>query len=143
MKYVVDTCIINKLVDGLIDSINLPADGEFVASHIQYDELSSTKDKSRRAILLQKFSEVINQDVPTETTICGLSRIGQCRLSDGNLFESLKNRLDSLNKRKENNIQDALIAEVAITNGYRLLTADCHLSEVAKQHGCSVIYWEA
>ena len=59
------------------------------------------------------------------------------KLGDGSLYSRLKADFDSLNKGKANNTQDALIAEVAIASGYTLLTADYHLAEVAKTHGCT------
>ncbi len=141
MRYIVDTCIINKLVDGLIEPEGLPSDGDFVASHIQIDELNKTKDEDRRARLFLKFAKIIDGVVPTETTLVGVSRLGESKLGDGVIYRSTKVKLDSLNGGKTNNAMDALIAEVAIKNEYTLLTADYHLSEVAKNHGCKVLYW--
>jgi len=56
MKYVVDTSIINRLVDKMIPPEDLPNDGDFIATHVQIDELNKTKDEERRARLLIKFS---------------------------------------------------------------------------------------
>jgi rRNA-processing protein FCF1 len=39
------------------------------------------------------------------------------------------------------NTNDALIAELALKNGYVLLTADFHLYQVAYAQGIGVIYW--
>lgn len=142
MNSVVDTCIINKLVDGLIEPEDLPGDGEFLMSHIQIDELNKTKDEERRARLFLKFAKTITQVVPTETTILGVSRLGECKLGDGAVYSAIKAELDSLNGGKANNTMDALIAEVAVDNGYTLLTADFYLSEAAKAHGCTVRYWQ-
>ena len=141
MRYIVDTCIINKLVDGLIEPEELPSNEDFVASHIQIDELNKTKDEDRRARLFLKFAKIIDNVVPTETTLLGVSRLGESKLGDGVLYSSIKLKLDSLNGGKANNTMDALIAEIATKNGYTLLTADYHLSEVAKNHGCKVLYW--
>ena len=80
MRYIVDTCIINKLVDGLIEPEELPSYGDFVASHIQIDELNKTKDEDRRARLFLKFAKTIDNVVPTETTLLGMSRLGESRL---------------------------------------------------------------
>jgi rRNA-processing protein FCF1 len=46
-----------------------------------------------------------------------------------------------MNGGKQNNTQDALIAEVAIVNCFTLLTSDFHLSEVVKRNGANVIYF--
>lgn len=142
MKYVVDTCIFNKLLDDLIEKKNLPDDGEFIASHIQMDEIMNTCDKKRRERLLNIFKETISEVVPTETMILDVSRLGACKLGDGTIYNTIKDTLDRQNNRKANNIMDALIAEVAVENGYTLITADYHLSKVAKTHGCNVCYYK-
>lgn len=141
MKSVVDTCIFNKLLDGLLSTEDLPADSEFVATHVQIDELGQTRNDERRAKLLSRFSTLVDTIVPTESMVLDVSKFDQCKLSDGTLYNRLKIDLDSLNDRKENNTKDALIAEVAIVNQYALLTADYHLAEVAKKHGCQVTHF--
>ena len=140
MKCVVDTNIINRLVDGTFFLEDLPPDTECVATHVQIDELSNTKDTERRAKLFLKFATTVEYVIPTESTVLGISRVGYSKLSDGNQYNLVKAELDSLNGGKSSNIQDALIAEVAIANGYILLTADYHLFEVANKHGCAVQY---
>ena len=64
------------------------------------------------------------------------------KLSDGLLFEKLKQELDTLNKSKSNNAQDLLIAEVAIVNGFTLLTSDRHLAEVVEKQGGKVVHFK-
>jgi hypothetical protein len=61
--------------------------------------------------------------VPTESTALGVFRLGYSKLGDGGLCDRLEADRDALNKKKASNAQDALIAEVAIANGYALLTA--------------------
>ena len=141
MKYIVDTCIFNKLVDGDIKPEELPDDGSFIASHVQIDEINKTGGEERRARLFLKFATVVDELVPTESAVIGVSRIGQSKISDGNLHTKLKADLDLLNGGKRSNIMDALIAEIAIKNDLTLLTADYHLQDVAKQNGCKVTYW--
>jgi predicted nucleic acid-binding protein len=141
MKYVVDTSLINKLVDGTVGADELPNDGSFVASHIQIDELNQTKNVQRRTKLLEKFAEVIDEVLPTESFVLGTSRLGEGRLGDGVSYQAMKADLDSRNKGKTNNSEDALIAEVAMKNGYTLLTADFDLYQVAYVHGIGTMYW--
>jgi predicted nucleic acid-binding protein len=43
--------------------------------------------------------------------------------------------------REASNIRDALIAEVAIVNGYTLLTADKKLAEAATDHGGQIKFF--
>ena len=141
MKYVVDTSLINKLLDGSVHADELPKDGSFVASHIQVDELNRTKNDKRRLELLQKFSETIDEVLPTESFVLGTSRLGEGKLGDGVSYDAIRTELDSLNGGKTNNSEDALIAEIAMKNGYVLLTADFHLYQVAYALGIGTIYW--
>ena len=138
MKYLVDTNIINHLVDGTVQPEDLANDGEFVATHVQIDELNKTKDEERRARLFIKFATTVDDVVPTESLVVGISRIGLSKVSDGALYSSLRAALDARNSAKRNNAQDALIAEVAVKNGYVLITADADLAHVAQQHGGKV-----
>jgi hypothetical protein len=119
MKYVVDTCVINMLVDGAIIPETLPRDGEFAATHIQRDELTNTRDPNRRAKLLEKFSDTIDEIIPTESFVLGTSKLAQANLSDGLFYEAIKAALDEKNGGKRNNLQDALIADVAAKNYLR------------------------
>ena len=134
MRYVVDTNIINWLVDGTIELEALPDDGEIIATHIQVDELNNTPDRERRAQLFLKFAAVVDVVVPTESMVIGLSRIELSKVGEGGFYLSVKDMLDK-KRKKPNNAQDALIAEVAIKYNYVLLTADSDLSEVARDHG--------
>jgi hypothetical protein len=141
MRYVVDTSLINKLVNGSVSADELPNDGEFVASHVQIDEINRTKDVERRAQLFLKFTKTIDKVMPTESFILGVSRLGEGKLGDGVSFAEIKKMLDSQNGGKPNNLQDALITEIAMVNGYVLLTADLHLSNAAQLLGIRFRHW--
>jgi predicted nucleic acid-binding protein len=140
-SYVVDTNIFNKLVDGMLSLADLPSDGQFLATHVQIDELNNTRDSERRARLFLKFAEIAPALVPTESFALDISRLDLAKLSDGQLFQKLKNALDGLNSGKPNNTHDALIAEVSVVNGFTLLTSDYHLAEVAKKYQANVKYF--
>ena len=140
-KYVVDTSLINKLADGTVGADELPNDGVFVATHIQIDEINQTKNPERRTKLLEKFSETIDEVLPTESFVSDVSRLDEARLGDGAAYESIMKELDARNNRKPNNSEDALIAEVAMRNGYVLLTADFDLYQVAYSLSIGIIYW--
>lgn len=143
MSYVLDTCIFNKLLDGILGINDLPSDGIFFATYIQIDELKATKNSKRREALLLKFTEVTHPTMlPTETFVSDVSRCDHDKVGGGVLFEKLKSALDSMNKSKPNNTQDALIAEVANINNFTLITSDSHLATIAKEHGGKVIYFE-
>jgi predicted nucleic acid-binding protein len=142
-KYVVDTSVFNWVTDSLITRDQLPSDGGFAITHIQVDEINQTKDGERRARLALTQACLYCRLLPTETLVLDVSRIDHAKLGDGRLFSSLKAELDILNGKKRNNARDALIAEVAIANGYTLLTADADLRSASEQHGGKVIFFSA
>ena len=79
--------------------------------------------------------------MPTESFTIGISRIGHAKISkEESLAQQIRNDLDVLNKGKPNNIQDALIAEVAAVNNYTLVTADYDLAQIAKKYGIHCTY---
>jgi predicted nucleic acid-binding protein len=142
-KYVVDTCVFNRLADSMIERASLPSDGGFAITHIQMDEINKTKDEERRARLLLMQASLHCELLPTETLVMDVSRWDHAKPGDGKLFKSLKAELDELNGRKKNNVRDALIAEAAIANGYTLLTADADLRSAAEKHAGKVIFYPA
>ena len=141
MDYVLDTCIFNKIADGAIERSDLPSGGEFIATHIQIDELNNTSDKERRAKLLLIFAEIRPKIEPTETYVIGVGRVGSFKIGDGTL-KGITAELDKLNNSKPNNVMDALCAEVALKNGHTLVTSDFHLKQAAEACGCAVLHFE-
>ena len=139
--YVVDTNIIGWLVGGLLSLDDLPGDGDFIATHVQRDELGKTGDEQLREHLLAKFSATIDREEPTESVVAGISKAGLAKVSDVELYQSLRAALDAKNNGKPNNGQDALITEVAIKNSWVLLTGDRDLATVAEQSGCKIVYF--
>jgi predicted nucleic acid-binding protein len=137
--YIFDTCVFNRLADEEIRLSDISADGVFYATHVQHDELLATRNDVRRDELIAAFKEIGPQLLPTETFCLDVSRLDIDKLGDGQLFNSLKVRLDA-RKKKANNTQDALIAEVAIVQKLTLVTADTELADAAREHGAKV-YW--
>ena len=99
MKYVVDTSLINKLVDGIVMADELPSDGAFVVTHIQRDEIERTSDPKRRSDLLNKFSETISDVVPTSAFVLDVSRLDCAEPSGGITYSAIKGQLDAMNKQ--------------------------------------------
>ncbi len=157
-KYMFDTNIFNDLLDGVADITPFIGKATFLATHVQLDEIKSTRDETRRASLSQLFEEITSNPVPTESFVLDVSRLDQAKLggnsviltesavwdvsrwdqakwtSVDNLYEPIKAGLDKA-KKKQNNIQDALIAETAIKNGLTLVTHDRLLFEVVTEFG--------
>jgi len=138
MRYVIDTNVFNWLVDGRIDLSVFPPDAGLVATHVQIDEINRTSDPERRAQLFLRFAKLAPEIVPTESGIWGASRWGEAKWSNGRRLGSIIDALDK-RRRKRNNREDALIAEVAMANGYGLVTADRDLSEVMKELSVPVL----
>jgi len=137
MKHVLDTNIVNRLAKGRMKRSELPA-GEYVVTHVQRDELAATGDRALRARLLAQFTEVVDAVQPTESAIVGVSKVGGCKCGSADEYRAVLDGLNAL-KMKPNNVEDALIAEVAILNGYVLVTADSDLATVARARGCKVV----
>lgn len=141
MRYVVDTNIFNWLVDGLIDLAVFPSDAELVATHVQIDELNRTPDTERRGQLFLNFAKLAPAILPTESGIWGTSRWGESKWNDGQRLISIIAALDE-RRKKPNNLEDALIAEVAMANDYGLVTADRVLYQVMKERNVLVLFIE-
>ena len=129
MDLMLDTVIFNRVLDG---KINLSMLNKHIiyATHIQYDELSNTKNEDRRQGLLQVFKRIDPNRSSTESFITGTSRCGGARVGDGNLYTDIRTKLDSKNNCKQNNVNDALIAETSIKNKFTLVTDDNDLIAV-------------
>lgn len=134
MSYMLDTNVLNWLVDEHIKQEDLPA-GDYFVTHIQIEELMASAEQERRTRLTLVLVELRPTRVNTESMVMDVSRWDNANWGDGVVFDKLRGILDQLNKGKANNVQDALIGEVCILKGYTLLTADKHLAQAVNQHG--------
>jgi len=130
-----DTNIFNGIRDGRIDISSFDKRHHYYTTHIQYDEVCNTQDPSRRAALKTLFKYAAC--VPTETAVVGTSRLDMCKIPDDDHYDRLLNELDRL-ERKDNNQEDALIADTAIKKGHILVTNDRSLRKVASKMGGKV-----
>ncbi len=138
MKYVLDTVIFNRVLDGKFSLSSLPEGSAFVATRIQLEELKKTPDLARRCDLLRTFHEIAPELIPASFSF----DIKGAGFDEGKWSESddsikLRSDLGKI-KPKPNNWEDALIAEVALEQKYWLVTADKNLANVARKHGVSV-----
>jgi predicted nucleic acid-binding protein len=138
-KYMFDTNVFKNILKNNI-CLDVFYDGELYITHIQKDEIMAYKNVKKRNELLKIFNILEQEELPTESLVLGTSRLGMARIGDGVLFTNIKNDLDKI-EIKENNIEDALIAETAILNEITLVTFDNNLAVIAKLHGCSVRYF--
>ncbi len=140
ITYMFDTNAFNDILDGKIDLASLPTDARYVVTHVQLDELNATKDERRKELLLNVFELVGADSLPTESMVWGVSRWGLSKWSsDDGVFEMIRGYLDSRNKGKANNLQDALIGETAYKNGFVFVTRDNDLYQVLHELGAAVV----
>lgn len=139
MKYVLDTNIFNRVLDGRFKLSTLPDACSFVATKIQVRELEAASEP-RRAALLATFAEVAPDLAPAAFSLdipgAGLD---EGEWSSDERVTRLHGALEA-RKPKLNNWQDALIAGVALKNGYGLATADGNLARVAADFGIKVYH---
>ncbi len=157
--YMFDTNVFNRILDGVLSLQTLTGRVVAYATHVQRDEINSTKDPERRAALAQVFHDVVAKSLSTDSAVVGVSRVGEARLSGervvptesavygisrhgqakysaaDNLYSALKGRLDNINGGKPNNVHDALIAETSIKGGHVFVTDDADLAAVTKEYG--------
>jgi hypothetical protein len=97
MRYVVDTNVFNRLVEGRIALSELPHRAELIATRVQIDEINRTPRAERRAQLLSVFATVAPEIVPTETGFWGggFKTGGDSKWSTGQRWQSILSSLDA------------------------------------------------
>ena len=159
LKCMFDTNVFNRILDGIISIEALQGCVDAYATHIQRDEIDKTRNPERRSALARIFREFIKVSTPTDSFVIDTSRIGEARIggdrvvpttsavwdvsrwdearwsTDVDLYPALKAELDKRNNCKENNIQDALIAETSIKEDFVLVTDDSDLVSVTRKYG--------
>lgn len=140
--FMFDTNIFNHILDNKILIENFPENLNLFITHIQLDELEKTRDQNRRKMLLTIFKKIDQENIPTESLVLSVSKLGKAKLGDENgLYKKIKLDLDE-KEIKQNNKQDALIAKTTIKNGLILVTDDSDLLEVTQKYNGEVINLE-
>ncbi len=131
-KYMVDTMIINRILDYDVDLQKFKKkDKRFFATHVQRDEIINTPNATRRNELLSIFQKIVDS-VPTESALWGRSNWGESKWAADDLVEKILKALN-IKDRRRSNPQDALIADTAMKNKHILVTEDGPLYEVVKE----------
>ncbi|GAH98733.1 unnamed protein product [marine sediment metagenome] len=115
--FMFDTTVFNDILNNKFDTKTFPKDCDYFVTHIQFDELCSTKDSGRRKQLLSIFESIGEREIPTESVVLNVSRLGKAKLGDGKFLEELR-------KGNLKHTEDALIGETAIKNSLILVTDD-------------------
>jgi hypothetical protein len=156
-----DTNVFNHVLDGMAELSGFVGRAKFYATHVQIDELKKTSNDARKVVLLKVFEVITDIRVPTESFILGSSQLGEAKLggeqpittesavwgiskwgrckwtASDNLYKLIKSELDRLNESRPNNVQDSLIAETSIKNGFTLVTHDRDLFWITTKFGGS------
>lgn len=143
MKALLDSNIFNRICDGRLAFCSLSANTGLVVTNIQRAELDATRDPVRRSALNGVLESLNPEVVAAESFALDVAGAGfdEAKWNHDPRVNGLKKDLDALNNQKENNLQDALIAEVALLNNYILMTADRDLATVAEKHRIQVVYF--
>jgi predicted nucleic acid-binding protein len=138
--YMFDTNIFNTILDEAFAVESISANMVLYVTRVQFDEISNTTKKERRARLLATFEEVPQAMTGTDTFLMNESLINQDSIGPAIIFNALLETLDS-KKKKPNNPRDALIGETAINRRHTLVTDDGDFREAVIEHGGSAISW--
>jgi len=136
--FMFDTNIFNAILDEQIPIEKLPRKFSYFVTHIQKDELEKTPEQERRVKLCEVFENIDQDNISTASGVWGISSWGNCCFSDGIFYKKILNDLNQI-KKKNNNVQDALIGETAIRYGLMLVTNDKTLAEVVKKNSGQAI----
>ncbi len=131
-----DTNIFNEILDGKISLQEIQGTtAKFWITHLQYDELNSTKNEDRRNGLLKTFQQIDQTVVPTESAVFDISVWDQAKwTSQDNLYEPILNELNTRQPgRTRSHTRDALIAETAIKNKCLFVSNDKTLYSIVEQ----------
>jgi len=134
MKYLLDTCVFNWIVNGTHAPSDLPV-GEYLVTHIQRDEIGKVSNEERRSALLGTFELCGAEQVPTSVFVLGVSRIGQAALDGGGTYHRIYTELsalDSSKRKHQSHMADAIIGTTAQVRGVGLVTADADFFQVMK-----------
>ncbi len=81
-SYMLDTVIFNKILDNSIDINLFTGKAKLLVTHIQWDQIDSTKDCTRRKELSSLFVLLTQEKIPTESFYLGVSKLDDAKLSD-------------------------------------------------------------
>lgn len=136
--FVLDSNAFNLWAENHLKRERFPNDAEFVVTHVQVEELSNTPDPEKRSRLLLNLARWRPVLVPVETMVWDVTRWDHAKWSDGATYTAIRAALDAEAVRP-NNVQDAMTAEVALVNGFTLVTSDGSLAQAFETLGGTVM----
>jgi predicted nucleic acid-binding protein len=153
MDFMLDTCVINRILDGRNDN-GWSLRGRNFVTDIQLQEILDTSNDARRDYLFRGLLAMqLNVIRPTEMPqlfdcdqnfdtgerfMLGMASVwyrSGFPLSFGNFVPAIAADLPRNDRRPENPLRDGFIAEAALLNGMTLVTADHRLATTARAFG--------
>ncbi len=155
MNFMLDTCVVNRILDGQIGNVWSLRGKNFV-SDIQLQEVFDTKNVARRDYLLQGLPALRPGVIrPTELPQMFDDGAGfdtgerfpvgsevwhraSIPLSFGRIVPVIAGALPTNRKRTENPLRDGFVAEAALLNDMTPVTADTRLAHSGRMLGADV-----
>ena len=156
MVFMLDTCVINRILDGRVGN-EWSLRGDNFVTDIQLQEILDTKDPARRRTLLYGLIElhpnvIRPTDAPQwldggekfdtgERFLTGMGTVWHTASipeAFGCIAPVVARALPANSKRPENPLRDGFIVEAAMLYGMTLVTADTKLGRVARRLGIDV-----
>jgi predicted nucleic acid-binding protein len=137
--YMLDTTEFNAVAKGELP-LSAIAGRRLFVTHVQLDEINKTPCERMRAQLRAAFEDIAAENLPTESIVLGVSRLGQGKFPAADSdFAAMRKMLEALDKasakRRLNQACDILIAETAIRNKLTLVSGDPNLRKVTIEFG--------
>lgn len=141
MPYIVDTDIVNRLLDGSVRLEELPSDQPIVAPRTQLNQVKRVRNRRHRAQLMLKLSELRLKRISMGSIVLNGSYRQDVKLWDSTLFKKLMDDFGRL-CRSRSNARDILLAELAIINRLTFLTRDRCLANIVNRHGGRSVHFK-
>jgi predicted nucleic acid-binding protein len=154
MAFMLDTCTINRILDGEVGN-EWSLRGDIFVTDIQFQEILDTRDEDRRDFLFAGLMSLrplvirpskitgwydgggdefdTGERLPRGTIPAAY--YSSVPISFGNYVQVIARRLPANRKRPENPLRDGFIAETALLAGMTLVTADRKLAAEAQMFG--------
>jgi len=131
-RFMLDTSAVGQLEEeGTDPSVLGAANAEFYITHVQEDELRNITDAQFRKEMMKLLNTVRDRDVPTDSFVWDVSRWGRAKWGASTPMTTIRKELRD---DDGNELRDALIAGIAVTEGMTLVTHDGELRDAMLKH---------
>lgn len=137
MDIMFDSNAFDKAIDNLDEIKEISKKNNFFMTYVQEQELYNIpQDKYKK---MKEIFKMINEtgvrNVPTTIFLLNRTPLGSGKLGNGKIYKELLNA-------DKTNVNDALIGETAVTEGYALVTNDKQLHNKLLKYDIKVMTFE-